>query len=338
MAEEITGIDKVATFLLSLNQEAAAAVLKHIGPDILTEVAEAMTRIDSSVATQNKIVELKREFAVESTGPSPVKPKTDEELGTLLNQSVGPQESRDIVQRLRDRKLQERPFLELESVPAEVVASALQSESPAVCSLVLAHLDPSLSAAILSTIDPDVALGIVKRMTNLVPPGLDMLRSIAERVMESISTTSDGPGAVNPEKRLQTIASMLNFTNPEVEQTVLEGLTEDNEETAQEIREYMFAWDDLASIDKRSMQKILGSVDTRTLSISLKACQPDIEENIMANLSARVRDMVAEERELAGAMPLTEVLAARGQVMTTVRGMIESGEFSPARSGEELVS
>jgi len=338
VAEEFTGVDKVATFLLSLDQDAAAAVLKHIGEDVLTEVAEAMTRIDPSVATLTRIGELKREFAVESTRPAPVKPKSDSELSELLNQGVGPQESRDIVQRLHERKIQERPFLELETLPADVVAKALKDESPAVCSLVLSHLDPALSATILSTIEPEEALGIVKRMTNLVPPGLEMLRAIATRVLESIAKDGDGPVAVDPEKRLQTIASMLNFSNTEVEQTVLQGLSEDDEETAQEIREYMFAWNDLAEIDKRSMQKILGSVDTRTLSISLKACQADIEENIMANLSARVRDMVAEERELAGAMPLTEVLAARNQVMTTVRGMIESGEFSPARSGEELVT
>ena len=338
MAEEFTGVDKVATFLLSLDKDAAAAVLKHIGTDVLTEVAEAMTRIDPSFATQARIGELKRELAVESTGPAPVKPKSEAELSELLNQGVGPQESRDIVQRLHDRKIQERPFLELEELPANVVATALQDESPAVCSLVLSHLDPALSATILSSIEPEEALGIVKRMTNLVPPGLEMLRAIATRVLETITKETDGPVAVNPEKRLQTIASMLNFTNTEVEQTVLQGLSEDDEETAQEIREYMFAWNDLAEIDKRSMQKILGSVDTRTLSISLKACQIDIEENIMANLSARVRDMVAEERELAGAMPLTEVLAARNQVMTTVRGMIESGEFSPARSGEEMVT
>ena len=338
MADSFTGIDKVATFLLALDAEAATAVLKHIGPEILTEVAEAMTRIDPTVATQEKIVELKRSFAIESTGPSPVKPKNEDELSEFLKQGVGVQESRKIVERLHDRKIQEHPFLELESLPAADVTRALADESPAVCSLILAHVDPALSATILSSFDPDDALGIVKRMTNLVPPGLDTLRSIAKRVLESIESGSDEPAEVNPEKRLQTIASMLNFSATETEQTVLQGLADDDEEIADGIREYMFSWNDLADIDKRSMQKILGSVDTRTLSISLKACQPDIEQNIMANLSSRVRDMVAEERELAGAMPLSEVLAARAQVMNTVRGMIESGEFSPARSGEEMVT
>jgi len=338
VASDLKGVEKVATFLLTLDKESAASVLRHIGPEVLTEVAEAMTRIDPSVATQERVVQLKRELAVQSSGPSPVKPKSETELGDLLSQGVGAQTSRDVVERIRERRLQEHPFLELETMPAETVARALRQESPAVCSLVLAHLDPAVSAAILGVFDPEDALAVVKRMTGLTPPGLEMLRRIADRVLESLAATADGPVLPSSEKRLKTIATMLNFSNPEIEQTVLQGLSEDDEETAQEIREHMFAWEDLASIDKRSMQKILGSVDTRTLSIALKASAPDVEANVMANLSARVRDMVAEERELAGAMSLSEVLAARNQVMTTVRGMIESGEFSPARSGEDLVT
>jgi flagellar motor switch protein FliG len=335
---ELNGPEKVATFLLSLDKESSAAVLRHIGREVLTEIADAMTRIDPEVSTHARVVELKRQLAIQATAPAPVKPKKEEELGQFLSDGVGAASSREVVGKIRERRLSERPFLELEQHATGEVARVLADESPAVCAVVLAHIDPAKSAAILGTFDPELALGIVKRMATLVPPGLGMLQAISSNVLERIAEMADGPVAVEPEKRLKTIAAMLNFSNPEIEQSVLEGLSEESEATAQEIREHMFAWGDLATIDKRAMQKILGSVDTRTLSISLKACAPEVEENIMANLSARVRDMVAEERELAGAMPLNEVLAARNQVMTTVRGMIESGEFSPARSGAELVS
>ena len=107
---------------------------------------------------------------------------------------------------------------------------------------------------------------------------------------------------------------------------------------ATETREFMFTWDDLATVDRRAMQKILASVDTRTLSMALKASPPEVETNIMSNLSSRVGEMVAEEREIAGAVPLTEVIEARDEILRSARTMMESGEFSPARSGEELVT
>ena len=106
---------------------------------------------------------------------------------------------------------------------------------------------------------------------------------------------------------------------------------------ASQVRELLFTWDDLATIEKRAMQKILASIDTKTLSIALKACPEGVFENIMNNLSSRVRDMVLDEKELLGPMPFSDVLQARVEIMGTVRALMESGEFSPARASEELV-
>jgi len=86
------------------------------------------------------------------------------------------------------------------------------------------------------------------------------------------------------------------------------------------------------------MQKILGTVDTKTLSVAIKACSPGVEQNLLGNLSSRVRDMVAEERELAGSMPMSTVLEAREEILRNIRAMIETGEFRPNRGGESLVS
>jgi flagellar motor switch protein FliG len=100
----------------------------------------------------------------------------------------------------------------------------------------------------------------------------------------------------------------------------------------------MFTWDDIADVDRRSMQKILGTVETRTLAIALKACNPAVEENITSNLSSRVKDMVIEERELAGSLPMSEVLQAREEIMRSVRALIDAGEFKPQKGGDALVS
>jgi flagellar motor switch protein FliG len=123
-----------------------------------------------------------------------------------------------------------------------------------------------------------------------------------------------------------------------VERSVLGGLEEEDAQMVAEIREYMFTWEDLASLDKRAMQKVLTSVDTRTLSIALKGSSTSVEENILSNLSSRVREMVAEERELAGPMPMSEVQVLRDEVMKAVRGLMESGEIKTTRAGEDLVT
>ena len=146
------------------------------------------------------------------------------------------------------------------------------------------------------------------------------------------------PVTPEPSQQRKSVAEILSFSKPEVERDVLEGLVEEDEEMATEIREHMFTWDDLAKVDRRAMQKILSSIDTRTLAVSLKACSERVAANILDNLSSRVKEMVADERELAGALPMREVLAAREEVMQAVRSLMESGEFRPSRAGEDLVS
>jgi len=85
------------------------------------------------------------------------------------------------------------------------------------------------------------------------------------------------------------------------------------------------------------MQKILGMVDTKTLSIALKGASVAVEENILGNLSSRVREMVSEEREIAGPMPLSDVQDARNEIMVSIRALIEAGEFRPTRGSDALV-
>jgi len=145
-------------------------------------------------------------------------------------------------------------------------------------------------------------------------------------------TEEEGPS------RLQAIAELLSYTDPSIEKGALESIASEDEEIANELREHMFTWDDLGTVDRRVMQKILGTVDTKTLSVAIKACPKAVEDNLLGNLSSRVRDMVAEERELVGSVPMTTVEGARNEILQNIRAMIESGEFQPSRSGEDLVA
>ena len=106
----------------------------------------------------------------------------------------------------------------------------------------------------------------------------------------------------------------------------------------EEIRELMFSWDDLASLARRGRQKVLPSVDTRTLALGLKSCSPVVEKNVTDNLSERVRAMVEDERDTLGAVPMSDVTEARAEILTAVRGLMESGEVRLPKAGEELVS
>ncbi len=335
---DMSGAQRAASFLLSLDKEAAGNVFKHIDEKVIVEVVEAMGRLEASMTDPETVRALEKELFKSLRKPRGARIRSDEELHAMLAQTLGKEQAGSLFEKIQQRLLHERPFISIEKEPAANIAQVLMQESDAVAALVLAHLDPSLSAEVLSGLPPERALLLVKRMAALVPPGFDTLVAIAQNLNARLKALSGAPVSADTASQLKTIAEVLNYSKPEIEKTVLDGIQKDDAKMAADIREFMFTWEDLAGLDKRAMQKILASIDTRTLSISLKACSVKVEENIMNNLSTRVRDMVKDERDLAGTMPMKDVQNARGEVMKAVRSLMEAGEFRPARAGEELVA
>jgi flagellar motor switch protein FliG len=334
---EMTGAQRAAAFLLSLDKEAAANVIKHIDERVIVEIVEAMGRLEASMGAPETVRLLEKELIRTIRKPRGARIRSDDELRTMLEQTLGQEQASLLFAKIQQRLLHERPFIALEKEPPENIAKLLAEESDAVASLVLTHLDPSLSADVLGILPAPRAIRLVHSMASLVPPSWETLVLIADDLMRRLVVLAAAPALRDPVLQLRSIAEMLNYSRPDVEQTVLEGLDHADADMAATIREFMFTWDDLADLDKRAMQKVLASIDTHTLSIALKGAHPSVEDNLMGNLSQRVRLMIREEREMAGAMPLVEVQAARAEVMRAVRGLMEAGEFRPARAGDELV-
>ncbi len=337
-SEHKSGAQRAAAFLLSLDREEAASVLKHLDESVIVEVVEAMAQLDAELRRPETIKELDRDFIRSLSRPKSVRLRGETELREMLEKTLGKQQAGMLFEKLHHRLVHERPFLALERQESAAIATALSAESDAVCALVLAHLEPQLAADVLGGLEAQRALGIVRRMATLVPPGFETLFAIAQDLDRRVTEIASGPVAPEPSERLRTVAEILNFAKAEVERSVLEGIEGEDQAMAGEIREFMFTWEDLAKVDRRSMQKILTSIDMRTLAVALKACSKRVEDNILANLSARVRDMVAEERELAGKLPMSEVQAAREEFMRAVRALMDAGEFRPNRPGEDLVA
>lgn len=333
-----SGAARAAAFLLSIERHQAQSVIKHLDESVVGEVAAAMTEIGNDFTASSEIDKLYRDMVIAINAKKGVQAAGQKELKAMLSASFGEERGQAVIDSIHQRRLHERPFMYVEAFPAEMVSTVLVDEPPSAVALVLTHVDPGLAAGVISTFEDEFALEVVTRMAIVVPPGIETLHTIAAQLVEKLESGRGKQVVVDPTLRLKTIAEMLHYTTADTERTLLEALEGEDDEMAGEIREYMFTWANLADVDKRSMQKILASVDTRTLAIALKACPADVEDNVIGNLSERVKEMVIEERELAGPVPMPEVSAARGEVLKGVHALIDSGEYQPMRGGEDLVS
>jgi flagellar motor switch protein FliG len=333
----IQGYQRVAAFLLSLEPSVASSILKGMAPDVVARVAQAMIDLDPRLTKQGVVDELVRELARGLHRPRAVSACDADQLKRLLGEAFGKQAD-ELLRQTQERRAASRPFLELERHPPAEVARVLREESAAVAALVLAHLEPAQTAQVLKHLPEELALDVVRRMVQLEPPSRELVRSVALDLSQRLTAAPLPAAGADPAKRLQSVAQVLNNSAPEMEKKVIEALAASDEKVANELRERLFTWEDIGALNRRAMTKILGTVDTKTLAVALKGCSSAVEQNILSNLSSRVRDMVLEERELAGAMAMADVKVARDEILKSVRALIESGEFRPSRGGEELVS
>jgi len=334
----LSGAQKVAAFLLTLEKPAAATLLKQMDSKAMSEVAAAMTILDPRLSQNEAIHALYRELSRKlNVGVGP-RAQDDAELTVILETAIGRERARAVIAQIHERRRVEHPFAILDEEPLPVLCATLAEESNAAVALVLAHLKPDQSAEVLSALGAERALDVVLRIAAISPPPTEVLIQVANEIRERMVEFSKRPRPFPRETALKSVAQMLNLAGDTVGAPVMAGLGDADEELLVKVKEAMFSWDDLAKVDKRGMQKILGSVETRALAISLKGCSAEVEQNILSNLSQRVRAMVADERELAGPMAKAQIQESRNEIMKNVRALMEAGEFKPAKGGEELVN
>jgi len=206
----IQGPQRVAAFLLSLEPEVATTVLKTLGEDLVAKVAQAMVELDPRLSEDDAVHGLYRAIALELNGPRRLASCDPTSLEAMLGRAFGGQKARQVVQDIQKRRLEARPFLKVEGHPPVLVARVLGEESPAVAALVLSYVAPEAAAAVLDELGKERALEVVRRMATLSPPGLRILRPIAESLEERLALAAVDASRETASDRLKSVADVLN--------------------------------------------------------------------------------------------------------------------------------
>jgi len=200
----------------------------------------------------------------------------------------------------------------------------------------LAHLDRSKAGQVMNFIEEDHRADLIGRVASLDRTPPDVVQRVLDVMRKKVKDLGLNSLRAEPRAWIKAAAEILNNMGGG-EKVILEEVGERDEAIASEIREEMFTFDDLSKIDKKSMQKILGQIETRVLAMAMKATNLTVEENVFGNLSKRAADMVKEERDTLGPTPLSEVIEAQQQILITVRDMMDKGDIVAVGAGDHLV-
>ncbi|HHU61312.1 MAG: flagellar motor switch protein FliG [Bacillota bacterium] len=331
-AQAMGGKTKAAILLVSLGPENSAAVFKHLREeeieDLTLEIA-ALRRINPEV--RDGIMEefhdlmMAREY-LEHGGIDYAR--------ELLEKALGKNKAEDIIGRLT-ASLQVRPFDFARKTDAGQLLNFIQNEHPQTISLVLAYLHPEQAGMILSSLPPELQVDVAKRLATMdrtTPEVLQEIESTLEKRLSAfVSDDYTLAGGVD------AAVDILNMVDRSTEKVIIDSLEEEEPELAEEIRKRMFVFEDIVTLDDRSIQKILREVDSKDLALALKTASQEVSSRIYKNMSKRASEMLKEDIEFMGPARLRDIEQTQQQIVATIRRLEDTGEIVIARGGEDEI-
>ena len=172
----------------------------------------------------------------------------------------------------------------------------------------------------------------VAALEGIQPNALQELDNILEKQFQGASNVkSSSMGGV------KKAADILNLVEGSIQATLMEDITETDEDLAQEIQDNMFTFENLNDIDDRGFQTLLREVSSDQLLLAMRGIEEGLKEKFFKNMSSRAADMLRDDLEAAAPVKLSEVEAAQKEILTVVRRLADAGEIMLGGGGEELV-
>lgn len=211
----------------------------------------------------------------------------------------------------------------LRGLDPNTISRFLRSEHPQTVAVIVAHLDARQASAVLSSLLPDVQADVLLRIAKLehIPAGvIQELDKVLQRELRATGALeTDQVGGI------KAVAEILNNVDHGSEREIMGHIEDANAQLAEEIRQLMFLFEDLCSVDNCDMQTILREIATEDLKLALRTASEELKAKILNNLSQRAAEMLREELEIMGPVRITDVEAAQ-QKITQVAKRLENEE------------
>ncbi len=327
-----SGTDRAAILLLTLGEQEAAQVLKHMGAKEVQRIGAAMAKLAN--VSRGEVHSVVSEFSSAVESQTSVGVGAEDFLRKVLVDALGHEKASSIIDRISIGR-STKGLEALKWMDARAVAELIRLEHPQIIAIVLAYLEPDQSAEILTCLPANMRSDIMVRIATLdgvQPSALTELDDIMEKTFAGKGTTRTS--ALGGAK---AAANIINNLEPSQEGVIMEQITQTDEALGSRIQDLIFVFDNLLEIDDRSMQELLRQVSSDRLLLAMKGCEDAMKEKIFKNMSQRAAEMLKDDLESKGPVRISEVESAQKEILQTARKLAESGTIQLGGKGDEYV-
>ncbi|HTO01322.1 MAG TPA: flagellar motor switch protein FliG [Microthrixaceae bacterium] len=331
--DNLNGLQKAAILLMAVGKERAAKVLGELSEAEITEIMGEVALLPSVSA---EVVEsVLEEFDMSAKARSQIATGGMDVAKDILEATVGTAKMNEIFERLSINFIS-APFEFVRRVEPRMVLSYIRGEHPQTIALVLAHMLPESAATVLSGLPEDLQRDVAVRVATMDRTSPEIIEVVEASLEKRLSTYAQ-QSELSQAGGVQSLVALLNRSDRSTERLIFEGLDVHDSSLAAEVRSRMFVFEDVLTLDDLAVQQILRRVDTKDLAMALKGVRDEVRDKVLSNLSTRAAESLVDDIEILGAVRLTAVESAQGEVVATIREMEDAGEIILVRMHEEFV-
>ncbi|MBL8486399.1 MAG: flagellar motor switch protein FliG [Rhodocyclaceae bacterium] len=323
------GIEKGAMLLLSLGEDEAAEILKHLGPREVQKLGSAMAALKA--VPRERVEPVLDELEAHGAKGSPV--AVDEGMiRSMLTKALGDDRAANLISRI----LQGGDTAGIESLKymdAATVAELIKNEHPQIIATIMVHLEFDHAGEILKHFTERLRNDVLLRIATLdgvQPAALKELNDALTRLLS---------GASNIKKTamggIRHAAEILNFVGQAAETSILDNVREYDPDLAQKILDEMFVFENLLDVDDRGIQLLLREIQSDSLILALKGASPELRDKVFKNMSQRAAEMLKEDLEARGPVRLSEVETEQKEILKIARRLADEGQIVLGGKGGE---
>lgn len=331
-AEDLTGPQRAAIFLLGMGEVGAAAIMRHMAPKEVQSVGEAMAALKD--VSNEQIAEVVQDFSEKVNAVNPLGIGANDFTRRVMVEALGEKKARTMLSKVMKGK-PSKGMEALKWMDARAVAELIDEEHPQIIALVLASLEGDHAAQVLGLLAAEIRSDVIMRIARLElidPAAMQELDQVLERQLDN--TQEFPPASVDG---LSTAAGILNNLGTEEEAEVLEAMKAADMELGEKIQDLMFIFENLMVLDDRGMQRLIREISVDNLVVALKGVDQNLQERFFKNMSSRAAEMLKEDMEAKGPVKLADVEEQQKEILTIAAKLSDEGEIFMGKGGDDFV-
>jgi len=328
--EDMTSTQKAAVVIVALGVEKASILFQYMNPEEIEQVTVEVAKLgfldaDTTESVLNEFYQMCMTNKAMTEGGM-------EYARTVLEKAFGAQSSKDLLDKVK-KTMKNKEFAFINRATGKDLFTALQYERPQTIALVLAYVDPDKAAVVLEQLEGERQIKVVECMATMDSASPTAVKIIEEEMSKrfiNLSTANNiQVGGVD------FVADVMNNLDRANEKNIFDGLSAHNAELAEEIRKRMFVFEDIVTMDDRSVQRFVRDCDPRDLVLSLKASNEKVADKLFTNMSSRMAESIRDDLEVTTNVRMQDAEEAQQRIVGIIRDLEEKGEIIILKGGKD---